>query len=135
VVLLGSKRGAFSSSFLAGFLEQGIGMDEAHYWQQKRQEFVAKNDILSNEPNYRFWDPLDFYRFIFPEGFLQECWTDADDDADPISHNGKPNAIALLFTDKLRERSLSARSAQAKAVSSVLNNSDYRQQNTRGLER
>jgi hypothetical protein len=107
VVLLGSKRGAFSSSFLAGFLEQGIGMDEAHYWQQKRQEFVAKNDILSNEPNYRFWDPLDFYRFIFPEGFLQECWTDADDDADPISHNGKPNAIALLFTDKLRERSLS----------------------------
>jgi predicted nuclease with TOPRIM domain len=31
--------------------------------------------------------------------------------------------------------SLSARSAQAKAVSSVLNNSDYRQQNSRDLER
>lgn len=72
---------------------------ERAYWQEQRERYIAKNDRLMNEPGYRWCDPLAFYRTIFPEGSLQERWTG---DAEADGYDGKPNAIAIEFTNEVR---------------------------------
>lgn len=74
---------------------------ERAYWQEQRERYIAKNDRLMNEPGYCWYDPLAFYRTIFPEGFLQDKWTG---EAEGEGYDGKPNAIAIEFTNETRTR-------------------------------
>lgn len=68
----------------------------ARYWEGQRHAYIAKNDMLFDQPDYYWCDPLAFYRRIFPEGFLEEKgvqidWTEEG--------GGKPNAIAMEITN------------------------------------
>lgn len=74
---------------------------ERAYWQEQRERYIAKNDRLMNEPGYCWYDPLAFYRTIFPEGFLQDRWTG---EAEGEGYDGKPNAIAIEFTNETRTK-------------------------------
>lgn len=74
---------------------------ERVYWQEQRERYIAKNDRMMNEPGYRWCDPPAFYRTIFPEGFLQDKWTG---ETEGEGCDGKPNAIAIEFTNETRKR-------------------------------
>ena len=76
--------------------------EERAYWQQKRQDYIAMSRRMLEEPDYEWRDPLAFYRDIFPEDFLQECWTDEQRE----EFDGKPNAIALKFGPKTRKKKI-----------------------------
>ena len=47
------------------------GHDDA-WWAAQRHAYIEKNDILlSDYPSWEWVSPYDFWRTIFPEGFLQ----------------------------------------------------------------
>lgn len=70
--------------------------EEARYWEAQRHAYIAKNDMMLDQPDYYWCDPLSFYRRIFPEGFLEErgCMIDWTEEG-----GGKPNAIAMEITN------------------------------------
>ncbi len=74
--------------------------EERAYWQQKRQDYIEMSRRMLEEPGYQWRDPLAFYRDLFPEGFLQERWTEDRHD----EFDGKPNAIALKFGPRTRKK-------------------------------
>lgn len=42
------------------------------WWAAQRHAYIEKNDILlSDYPSWEWVSPYDFWRTIFPEGFLQ----------------------------------------------------------------
>lgn len=71
------------------------------WWERMRHEYISKNEILfSSYPQFEYVCPYDFYRTIFPVGFLQDRgelipWDQPG--------GGKPNAIALQITNSLRK--------------------------------
>ena len=51
--------------------KQRPGHDDA-WWAAQRHAYIEKNDILlSDYPSWEWVSPYDFWRTIFPEGFLQ----------------------------------------------------------------
>lgn len=70
------------------------------WWAAQRRAYIEKNDILlSDYPSWEWVSPYDFWRTIFPEGFLQPRgeevpWHEKD--------GGHPNAIALQITHKTK---------------------------------
>lgn len=63
------------------------------WWANARHEYIAKNEMLLN--SYPDWDyicPYDFYRTLFPEGFLEEKGVMANWDE---PGGGRPNGIIL----------------------------------------
>lgn len=72
------------------------------YWQQVRHSYIDKNDLLyahsanADGGRYYYCDPAAFYRFIFPQGFLESPgvqidWTEPG--------GGRPNAIVVEITN------------------------------------
>lgn len=68
------------------------------YWEQKRHEFIAKNDRLFEEPDYFYISPVGFYTSLFPEGFMEDPGVMIDWDE---PGGGKPNAIVLEITHEV----------------------------------
>ena len=75
---------------------------DGRYWQRVRQSYIEKNDILfsrgadADGGRYYYCDFATFYRFIFPEGFLEQPgaqvdWTEPG--------GGHPNAIVIEITN------------------------------------
>lgn len=68
------------------------------WWAERRREYIAKNDILmDSHPDWEFITPIEFYRVLFPDGFLETKGVMIDWDE---PGGGKPNAIALQFTNE-----------------------------------
>lgn len=68
------------------------------WWAERRREYIAKNDLLmESHPDWEFIPPIEFYRVLFPEGFLETKGVMIDWDE---PGGGKPNAIALQFTNE-----------------------------------
>lgn len=75
------------------------GHDDA-WWAVQRHAYIEKNDILlSDHPSWEWVSPYDFWRTIFPEGFLQPRgeevpWHEMG--------GGHPNGIAIQITNKTK---------------------------------
>lgn len=74
--------------------------EERAYWKAMRDSYVDKNDRLFAEPGYSYCDPEAFYRWVFPEGFLEARGRQVDWDE---PGGGHPNAIALVVTNEMRK--------------------------------
>lgn len=76
--------------------KQRPGHDDA-WWAAQRHAYIEKNDILlSDYPSWEWVSPYDFWRTIFPEGFLQPRgeevpWHEMG--------GGHPNGIAIQITN------------------------------------
>ena len=71
------------------------------WWAQMRREYAEKNDILLGSfPDWEWIAPRDFYRAMFPEGFLQQKGDETPWDE---PGGGRPNAIAIQITHRRRE--------------------------------
>lgn len=70
------------------------------WWADQRHAYIEKNDILlSDYPSWEWVSPYDFWRTIFPEGFLQPRgeevpWREKG--------GGHPNGIAIQITNKTK---------------------------------
>lgn len=70
------------------------------WWADQRHAYIEKNDILlSDYPSWEWVSPYDFWRTIFPEGFLQPCgegvpWREQG--------GGHPNGIAIQITNRTK---------------------------------
>lgn len=75
------------------------GHDDA-WWAAQRHAYIEKNDILlSDYPSWEWVSPYDFWRTIFPDGFLQPRgevvpWHEKG--------GGHPNGIAIQITHKTK---------------------------------
>jgi transcriptional regulator with XRE-family HTH domain len=75
------------------------GHDDA-WWADQRHAYIEKNDILlSDYPSWEWVSPYDFWRSIFPEGFLQPRGEEV-----PWHEQGggHPNGIAIQITHKTK---------------------------------
>lgn len=75
------------------------GHDDA-WWADQRHAYIEKNDILlSDYPSWEWVSPYDFWRTIFPEGFLQPRGEEV-----PWHEQGggHPNGIAIQITHKTK---------------------------------
>lgn len=78
---------------------------DKRYWEHVRHSYIEKNDILfSRGPDnsggsYYYCDFASFYRFIFPEGFLEHPGLQVDWDE---PGGGHPNAIVIEITNDTR---------------------------------
>lgn len=75
------------------------GHDDA-WWADQRHAYIEKNDILlSDYPSWEWVSPYDFWRTIFPEGFLQSRGEEV-----PWHEQGggHPNGIAIQITHKTK---------------------------------
>ena len=71
------------------------------WWARMRREYIEKNDmLLGSFPDWEWIAPRDFYRTIFPEGFLQAKGEEIPWDE---PGGGKPNGIAIQITHERRE--------------------------------
>lgn len=71
------------------------------WWAAQRRAYIDKNEILLSDdyPNWEWVSPYDFWRTIFPEGFLQPKgeevpWNEED--------GGHPNGIIIQITNRTR---------------------------------
>ena len=70
------------------------------WWAAQRHAYIEKNDILlSDHPSWEWVSPYDFWRTIFPEGFLQPRggevpWHERG--------GGHPNGIAIQITNRTK---------------------------------
>ena len=70
------------------------------WWADQRHAYIEKNDILlSDYPSWEWVSPYDFWRTIFPEGFLQPRgeevpWREKG--------GGHPNGIAIQITNRTK---------------------------------
>ena len=71
------------------------------WWAAQRHAYIEKNDILlSDYPSWEWVSPYDFWRTIFPEGFLQprgelwnvaeRAWAEYDRLPDGRPYDGRP---------------------------------------------
>lgn len=70
------------------------------WWAAQRHAYIEKNDILlSDHPSWEWVSPYDFWRTIFPEGFLQPRGEEV-----PWHERGggHPNGIAIQITNKTK---------------------------------
>lgn len=70
------------------------------WWADQRHAYIEKNDILlSDYPSWEWVSPYDFWRTIFPEGFLQPRGEEV-----PWHEQGggHPNGIAIQITHKTK---------------------------------
>ena len=70
------------------------------WWAAQRHAYIEKNDILlSDYPSWEWVSPYDFWRTIFPEGFLQPRGEEV-----PWHERGggHPNGIAIQITSKTK---------------------------------
>ena len=74
------------------------------WWAAQRRAYIDKNEILLSDdyPNWEWVSPYDFWRTIFPEGFLQPKgeevpWNEED--------GGHPNGIIIQITNRTRRAS------------------------------
>lgn len=70
------------------------------WWAAQRHAYIEKNDILlSDYPSWEWVSPYDFWRTIFPEGFLQPRGEEV-----PWNERGggHPNGIAIQITNKTK---------------------------------
>jgi transcriptional regulator with XRE-family HTH domain len=70
------------------------------WWADQRHAYIEKNDILlSDYPSWEWVSPYDFWRSIFPEGFLQPRGEEV-----PWHEQGggHPNGIAIQITHKTK---------------------------------
>ena len=70
------------------------------WWAAQRHAYIEKNDILlSDYPSWEWVSPYDFWRTIFPEGFLQPRGEEV-----PWHEQGggHPNGIAIQITHKTK---------------------------------
>ena len=80
-----------------------------------RRAYIAKNDMLFDAyPDWEWICPHDFYRTIFPEGFLEEKGVMVNWDEDG---GGRPNGIALQITH--RKRTVKTKSGKEREVAVV----------------
>lgn len=85
------------------------------WWANARHEYIAKNDMLLN--SYPDWDyicPYDFYRTLFPEGFLEEKGVMRNWDE---PGGGRPNGIILQITN--RKHQVKTKSGKVRMVADV----------------
>ena len=70
------------------------------WWAAQRHAYIEKNDILlSDYPSWEWVSPYDFWRTIFPDGFLQPRgevvpWHERG--------GGHPNGIVIQITHKTK---------------------------------
>ncbi len=70
------------------------------WWAAQRHAYIEKNDILlSDHPSWEWVSPYDFWRTIFPEGFLQPRGEEV-----PWHEKGggHPNGIAIQITNETK---------------------------------
>lgn len=70
------------------------------WWAAQRHAYIEKNDILlSDHPSWEWVSPYDFWRTIFPEGFLQPRGEEV-----PWHERGggHPNGIAIQITNRTK---------------------------------
>lgn len=70
------------------------------WWAAQRHAYIEKNDILlSDYPSWEWVSPYDFWRTIFPEGFLQPRGEEV-----PWHERGggHPNGIAIQITNRTK---------------------------------
>lgn len=67
---------------------------DAQWYEEQRHANQRRNTTLFDTPGWHYCDPDSFYRYLFPEGFLQ------DKDG---SYDGKPNIIVVEDTGIERE--------------------------------
>lgn len=70
------------------------------WWADQRHAYIEKNDILlSDYPSWEWVSPYDFWRTIFPEGFLQPRGEEV-----PWHEKGggHPNGIAIQITNRTK---------------------------------
>lgn len=75
------------------------GHDDA-WWAAQRHAYIEKNDILlSDYPSWEWVSPYDFWRTIFPDGFLQPRGEEV-----PWHERGggHPNGIAIQITNRTK---------------------------------
>lgn len=70
------------------------------WWADQRHAYIEKNDVLlSDYPSWEWVSPYDFWRTIFPEGFLQPRGEEV-----PWHEQGggHPNGIAIQITNRTK---------------------------------
>ena len=74
---------------------------DGKYWQRMRQSYIEKNEMLYGADlcdvgGLFYCDAASFYRFIFPDGFLEDPGRQIDWDE---PGGGRPNAIVIEITN------------------------------------
>ena len=70
------------------------------WWARVRREYVEKNDLLLSSGEWMYTAPYDFFRTIFPKGFLEQQGVMIDWHE---PGGGKPNAIVMQITHETKE--------------------------------
>lgn len=73
---------------------------DEEYWIEQRRSYIEKNKIIMDSyPNWEWVSPYDFWRTIFPVGFLQKTEEEIPWDE---PGGGHPNGIMLQITNRKR---------------------------------
>ena len=73
---------------------------DEEYWIEQRRSYIEKNKIIMDSyPNWEWICPYDFWRTIFPAGFLQKAGEEVPWDE---PGGGHPNGIMLQITNQKR---------------------------------
>lgn len=87
----------------------------ASWWETARHEYIAKNEMLLNShPDWEYICPYDFYRALFPEGFLEQKGVMRNWDE---PGGGRPNGIILQITNRKHE--VKTKSGKVRMVADV----------------
>lgn len=69
------------------------------WWEAQRHAYIAKNSILDGAYDWQRIDAYDFYRTIFPSGFLETKGVMLDWNE---PGGGKPNAMMIQITNQMK---------------------------------
>ena len=73
---------------------------DEEYWVEQRRSYIEKNKIIMDSyPDWEWVSPYDFWRTIFPVGFLQKTEEEIPWDE---PGGGHPNGIMLQITNRKR---------------------------------
>lgn len=73
---------------------------DEEYWVEQRRSYIEKNKIIMDSyPSWEWICPYDFWRTIFPAGFLQQVGEEIPWDE---PGGGHPNGIMLQITNRKR---------------------------------
>lgn len=71
---------------------------DAQWWTDQRRAYIEKNDyIFSQSADWEWVSPFDFYRVLFPDGFLQKSGEQVPWDE---PNGGHPNGIVIQITNR-----------------------------------
>ena len=69
------------------------------WWADQRHAYIEKNDILlSDYPSWEWVSPYDFWRTIFPEGFLQPRGEEVETLINMLGWRSRPKVREYLRT-------------------------------------